>query len=85
MTLVLLKKMIAELTSKQDFKTLNTLFRRNLNASMFYTKTLNEDTPQSNKKFSKRNCKLCKLNKFTKKLRIGKDFYCPVVMGNNRC
>ena len=42
--LVLLKRAIAELTTKQDYKTLNTLFRRNPNASKFDTRTLNEDT-----------------------------------------
>ena len=42
--LVLLKRAITELTTKQDYKTLNTLFRRNPNASKFDTRTLNEDT-----------------------------------------
>ena len=57
--LVLLKRAITELTTKQDYKTLNTLFRRNPNASKFDTRTLNEDIPQSTKRFTKRNGKLC--------------------------
>ena len=57
--LTLIKKSIAELTKKQDYKTLNTLFRRNPNASKFDTRALNEDIPQENKRFTKRNGKLC--------------------------
>ena len=57
--LSLIKKSIAELTAKQDYKTLNTLFRRNPNASKFDTRTLNEDVPQQYKRFTKRNGKLC--------------------------
>ena len=57
--LTLIKKSIAELTAKQDYKTLNTLFRRNPNASKFDTRELNEDIPQNNKRFTKRNGKLC--------------------------
>ena len=57
--LAVLKRAITELTTKQDYKTLNTLFRRNPNASKFDTRTLNEDIPQSTKRFTKRNGKLC--------------------------
>ena len=57
--LSLIKRSIAELTAKQDYKTLNTLFRRNPNASKFDTRTLNEDVPQQYKRFTKRNGKLC--------------------------
>ena len=63
--MALLKKSIAELTMKQDYKTLNTLFRRNPNASKFDTRTLNEDIPQDNKRFTKRNGKLCNVAKST--------------------
>ena len=61
--LTLLKKSMAELTAKQDYKTLNTLFRRNLNASKFDTRTLNEDIPQETKRFTKRNGKLCNVSR----------------------
>ena len=57
-----LKKAIAELTKKQDYKTLNTLFKRNPNASKFDTRSLNEDILQ-NKRFMKRNWKLCNVAK----------------------
>ena len=57
--LAVLKRAITELTNKQDYKTLNTLFRRNPNASKFDTRTLNEDVPQQYKRFTKRNGKLC--------------------------
>ena len=50
--LTLLKKSMAELTAKQDYKTLNTLFRRNPNASKFDSRTLNEDIPQETKQFT---------------------------------
>ena len=59
----LLKKSIAELTAKKDYKTLNTLFRRNPNASKFDTRSLNEDIPQKNKRFTKRNGKLCNVSR----------------------
>lgn len=58
-----IKREIAELVSKQDYKTLNTLFRCNPNASKLDTRTLNEDIPQDNKRFSKRNGKLCNIAK----------------------
>ena len=61
--LTLLKKSIAELTAKKDYKTLNTLFRRNPNTSKFDTRTLNEDVPQKNKRFTKRNGKLCNVSR----------------------
>ena len=63
--MTLLKKTIAELVAKQDYKTLNTLFRRNPNASKFDTRSLNEDIPQQNKRFTKRNGKLCNVAKST--------------------
>ena len=50
--LAVLKRDITELTNKQDYKTLNTLFRRNPNASKFDTRTLNEDIPQETKQFT---------------------------------
>ena len=62
--IVLLKRAITELASKQDYKTLNTLFRRNPNASKFDTRTLNEDIPQSTKRFTKRNGKLCSTKEY---------------------
>ena len=61
--LSLLKRAITELTTKQDYKTLNTLFRRNPNASKFDSRTLNEDIPQSTKRFTKRNGKLCNVSR----------------------
>ena len=61
--LVLLKRDITKLTDKQDYKTLNTLFSRNPNASKFDTRTLNEDIPQSTKRFTKRNGKLCNVSR----------------------
>ena len=61
--LTLLKRAIIELTTKQDYKTLNTLFRRNPNASKFDTRELNEDIPQKNKRFTKRNGKLCNVSR----------------------
>ena len=59
----LLKKAIIELTAKEDYKTLNTLFRCNPNVSKFDTRSLNEDIPQENKRFTKRNGKLCNVSK----------------------
>lgn len=41
--LTLIKKAIGELIVKKDYKTLNTLFRRNPHASEFDTRSLNED------------------------------------------
>ena len=57
------KREIAGLVSKQDYKTINTLFRRNSNTSKLDTNTLNEDVPQDNKRFSKRNGKHCNVAK----------------------
>ena len=54
----MIKREFAELVSKQDYTTLNTLSRRNFNASKLDTRILNEDTPQDNKRFSKFNGKL---------------------------
>ena len=51
------------LLAKQDYKTLNTLFRRNPNASNFNTRTLNEDIPHETKRFTKRNGKFCDVSK----------------------
>ena len=61
--LTVLKRAITELTTKRDYKTLNTLFRRSPNASKFDTRELNEDIPQKNKRFTKRNGKLCNVSK----------------------
>ena len=61
--LTVLKRAITELTAKRDYKTLNTLFRRNPNASKFDTRELNEDIPQKNKRFTKRNGKLCNVSR----------------------
>ena len=61
--LTLLKRAITELTAKRDYKTLNTPFRRNPNASKFDTRSLNEDIPQKKKRFTKRNGKLCNVSK----------------------
>lgn len=63
--LSLLKKSITELTKKQDYKTLNALFRCNPNAGKFDTRSLNEDIPQENKRFTKPNGKLCNVAKST--------------------
>ena len=60
--LALLKRAIAELAAKQDYKTLNTLFCPNPNASRFDTRTFYEDIPQSTKRFTKRNGKLCNIS-----------------------
>ena len=61
--LALLKRALTELTTKQDYKTLNTLFRRNPNTNKFDTRTLNEDIQQSTKRFTKRNGKLCNVSR----------------------
>ena len=61
----LLKKAITELTDKKDYKTLNSQFRRNPNVSKFDTRSLNEDISQENKRFTKRNGKLCNVSKST--------------------
>ena len=60
-----IKKAIATLTSKPDYKTLNTLFRRNPNASKFDTRILNEDIPQPNKRFTKWNGRMRNVTKST--------------------
>lgn len=59
----MIKREIAELVSKQDYKTLNTPFRHNPNASKLNTSTINEDIPQDNKRFLKQNGKLCNVAK----------------------
>ena len=68
--LSVLKRAITELTTKQDYKTLNTLFRRNPNASKFDSRTLNEDIPQSTKRFTKRNGKLCNVSQTLPRKRV---------------
>ncbi|WP_289705336.1 hypothetical protein [Bacteroides acidifaciens] len=68
--LSVLKRAITELTTKQDYKTLNTLFRRNPNASKFDSRTLNEDIPQSTKRFTKRNGKLCNVSRTVPKAHV---------------
>ena len=75
--LSVLKKAIAELTKKQDYKTLNTLFRRNPNTSKFDTRLLNEDIPQNNKRFRKHNGKLCNVAKLTPRTTPQSDLYDP--------
>ena len=47
------KKEIAKLVKQQDYKTLNTLLRRNPICKNFDSRTLNEDIPQETKRFSK--------------------------------
>ena len=71
--LTLIKKAIGELTAKKDYKTLNTLFRRNPHASEFDTRSLNEDIPQKNKRFTKRNGKLCVASKSTPRTQQNDD------------
>ena len=53
-----IKAEIAKLVATQDYKTLHTLLRRNPLASAFDTRQLNEDIPQQDKRFVKRNGKL---------------------------
>lgn len=53
-----LKYELARLADSKDYKTLNTFFRRNPNASKFDTRTHNEDISQETKLFKKRNGKL---------------------------
>ena len=61
--LAVLKRAITELTNKQDYKTLNTLFRLNPNDSKFDTRSPKEDIPQKNKRFTKRNGKPCNVSR----------------------
>ena len=61
--LAVLKRAITELSAKQDYKTLNTLLSLNPNTSKFDTRTLNEYIPQSAKRFTKRNGKLCNVSR----------------------
>ena len=49
------KKEIAQLVKNNDYKTLNTLLRRNPICNTFDKRTLNEDIPQKTKRFSKRD------------------------------
>ena len=62
--LTVLKRAITELTAKRDYKTLNTLFRRNPNASKFDTRELNEEIP-------------CDVNHFTERKGVMKFEYQP--------
>ena len=57
--MTLLKRTIAELTSKQDYNTHNNLFRNNPNANQIYTRSHNKDILQNNKRFTKRSGKIC--------------------------
>ena len=56
--MALLKKAIADLVKRRDYKTLNALLRRNENVNMFDTRLLNEEIPQTDKRFTKRDGKL---------------------------
>lgn len=49
----------------KNYKTHNTLLRRNQNASFFDRKKLNEDIPQIDKRFTKGNGELRDLTKYT--------------------
>ena len=60
-----LKKAIAELVKRRDYKTLNALHRRNENVNLFDTRLLNEDIPQTDKRFTKRDGKLRNVAKYT--------------------
>ena len=51
----LLKRELSRLTKEKDYKTINTLLRRNPNVSSFDTRALNEEIPQQEKHFVKRN------------------------------
>lgn len=53
--LTLFQRAIVELTTKKDNKIRNTLFHCNPNASNFDSRSLNEDIPQDNKRFTKLN------------------------------
>ena len=50
----LLKRELSRLAKEKDYKTINTLLRRNPNVSAFDTRTLNEEIPQQEKHFVKR-------------------------------
>lgn len=49
----------------RDYKTLNALLKRNENVNLFDTRLLNEDLPQTDKRFTKRNDKLRNVAKYT--------------------
>ena len=51
----LLKRELSRLAKNKDYKTINTLLRRNPNISSFDTRALNEEIPQQEKHFVKRN------------------------------
>ena len=51
----LLKRELSRLTKEKDYKTINALLRRNPNVSLFDTRSLNEEIPQQEKHFVKRN------------------------------
>ena len=80
--LAVLKRAITELTAKQDYKTLNTLFRRNPNASKFDTRALNEDIPQQYKRFTKRNGKLCNVTKSVRQSSTPRTSFVEDVLGS---
>lgn len=50
-----LKKELVKLINEGDNKGINTLLRRNRNVDKFDTRSLNEELPQINKHFVKRN------------------------------
>ena len=51
----LLKSELSRLAKNKDYKTINTLLRRNPLVSTFDTRALNEEIPQQEKHFVKRN------------------------------
>lgn len=59
-----LKQSMVELVRKRDYKTLNKLLRRNYFVSKFDSRELNEAIPLENKRFPKRDGKLCNVKKY---------------------
>lgn len=51
--MILLKKLIAELAERYDYKTLITLPRGDQNVNIFDSRLLDDDIPQSEKRFAK--------------------------------
>lgn len=70
------KKSIAELIERQDYKTHHTLPRRNQNVNMLDTRLLNEDIPQSDKRFSKPNGKLYNIAKYNNQSNSNSQIKC---------
>ena len=68
--MTLLKKSIAKLVKRRDYKTLNALLRRNENVIMFDTRLLNEDIPQSDKHLTKGDGKLRNVAKYNNKSNL---------------